>query len=66
MLQFQILAPRPLPFEILLKDIEQDYLIRVIEQTQWKVGGKNGAAEILGLNRSILRARIRKLCIHQP
>jgi chemotaxis protein methyltransferase CheR len=30
------------------------------------VSGKNGAAEILGLNRSTLRARIRKLDIKHP
>jgi formate hydrogenlyase transcriptional activator len=30
------------------------------------VSGKNGAAEILGLNRSTLRARMRKLGIRQP
>ncbi|MBU3950615.1 MAG: hypothetical protein KJ658_00640, partial [Proteobacteria bacterium] len=28
--------------------------------------GKNGASEILGLNRSTLRARIRKLGIQKP
>ena len=41
-------------------------IVRVLEQTHWKISGKNGAAEILGLNRSTLRARMRKLGIHQP
>jgi PAS domain S-box-containing protein len=49
-----------------LNEVERDYIVRVLEQTNWKVSGKNGAAEILGLNRSTLRARIRKLDIHQP
>ena len=49
-----------------LEAVERDHIIRVLEQTNWKVSGKNGAAEILGLNRSTLRARIRKLGIHQP
>ena len=49
-----------------LNEVELDYIVRVLEQTNWKVSGKNGAAEILGLNRSTLRARIRKLGIHQP
>jgi chemotaxis protein methyltransferase CheR len=49
-----------------LEEVERDYVIRVLEQTNWKVSGKNGAAEILGLNRSTLRARIRKLGIRQP
>ena len=49
-----------------LNEIERDYIVQVLEQTNWKVSGKNGAAEILGLDRSTLRARIRKLGIHQP
>ncbi len=49
-----------------LEDVERDHIVRVLEQTNWKVSGQNGAAEILGLNRSTLRARIRKLGIRQP
>jgi len=48
-----------------LEEVERDHIVRMLEQTKWKVGGKNGAAEILGLNRSTLRARIRKLGIRQ-
>jgi len=46
-----------------LEDVEREHILRVLEQTQWKVSGKNSAAEILGLNRSTLRARMRKLDI---
>ncbi len=49
-----------------LADIERDYIVRVLEQTRWKVSGKNSAAEILGLDRSTLRARMRKLDILKP
>jgi len=49
-----------------LEEVERDHIVRILEQTNWKVGGKNGAAEILGLNRSTLRARLRKLAIHRP
>jgi chemotaxis protein methyltransferase CheR len=49
-----------------MEAVERDHIFRVLEQTNWKVSGKNGAAEILGLNRSTLRARIRKLGIHPP
>ncbi len=48
-----------------LEAVERDYIIRVLEQTQWKVSGENSAAEILGLNRSTLRARMRKLEIRK-
>ena len=49
-----------------LDEIERDYIVQVLERTQWKVSGKNGAAEILGLDRSTLRARMRKLDIAKP
>jgi chemotaxis protein methyltransferase CheR len=38
----------------------------VLAQTDWKVSGNNSAAEILGLDRSTLRARMRKLQITKP
>ena len=49
-----------------LADVERAYIVRVLEQTDWKVSGKNSAAEILGLERSTLRARMRKLDILKP
>jgi len=49
-----------------LEAVERDHIVRILEQTQWKVSGKNGAAEILGLNRSTLRARMRNLGILKP
>ncbi|OQX12351.1 MAG: Fis family transcriptional regulator [Desulfobulbaceae bacterium A2] len=49
-----------------LAAVEKDHILRVLELTQWKVGGKNSAAEILGLDRSTLRARMRKLDINKP
>ena len=48
-----------------LEDVEREYIIRVLEQVHWKVSGKNSAAEILGLDRSTLRARMRKLNIQK-
>ncbi|WP_136799495.1 sigma-54 interaction domain-containing protein [Desulfosediminicola ganghwensis] len=48
-----------------LAAVERDYITRVLEQTHWKVSGKNSAAEILGLERSTLRARMRKLNIRK-
>ena len=48
-----------------LEYVEKQYIVRVLEQTDWKVSGKNSAAEILGLNRSTLRARMRKLGIRK-
>jgi len=49
-----------------LEAVERDYILRVLEQTKWKVSGKNSAAEILDLDRSTLRARMVKLNIQKP
>ncbi len=46
-----------------LEYVEREYIIRVLKQVEGKVSGKDSAAEILGLNRSTLRARMRKLNI---
>jgi len=48
-----------------LEEVERDYMLQVLEKTQWKISGKNSAAEILGLDRSTLRARMRKLNIEK-
>jgi len=49
-----------------LEAVERNHILEILDQTQWKVSGKNGAADILGLNRSTLRARMRKLGIRRP
>jgi len=49
-----------------LEEVEREYIVRVLEQTHWKVSGENSATQTLGLNRSTLRARMRKLNICKP
>ena len=49
-----------------MESIEFDHIVRVLEYTNWKVSGKDGAAEILGLKRGTLRARMEKLGIRRP
>ena len=49
-----------------LDAVVRDHIVQVLEQTEWKVSGKNSAAEILGLDRSTLRARMGKLNIQKP
>jgi len=48
-----------------LEKVERDYIVQILDQTDWKVSGKGSATEILGLNRSTLRARMRKLGIQK-
>jgi PAS domain S-box-containing protein len=46
-----------------LVELEHDHILQVLKKTGWRVEGKNGAALLLGLNASTLRARMRKLGI---
>jgi len=48
-----------------LRTVEKEHILRVLEQTNWKISGKDSASEILGLDRSTLRARMRKLDIEK-
>ena len=48
-----------------LEDVEREHIVRVLEEVKWKVSGINSAADILGLNRSTLRARMNKLNIRK-
>jgi len=49
-----------------MQTVERDHIVRVFEQTQWKVSGKNGVLEILGINPSNLRTFMHKLSIRKP
>jgi len=49
-----------------LAEVERDHILGVLEKTGWKVEGPAGAAQLLGLNPSTLRARMRKLGIKRP
>jgi transcriptional regulator with GAF, ATPase, and Fis domain len=49
-----------------LEEVERTHILSVLEASDWKVRGKGGAAEQLGLNRSTLQSRMKKLGIHRP
>jgi formate hydrogenlyase transcriptional activator len=46
-----------------LEEVERRHITRTLEEANWKISGEGGAAEVLGLNPSTLRARMRKLGI---
>jgi len=43
-----------------LAELEHDHILRVLQKTGWRINGENGAAVLLGLNPSTLRARMQK------
>ena len=48
-----------------LAELEQDHILQVLRKTAWRIEGQNGAAVLLGLNPSTLRARMRKFGIRR-
>jgi formate hydrogenlyase transcriptional activator len=49
-----------------LEEVERDHILRTLEASNWVVGGRNGAAERLGMKRTSLVYRMRKLRIGRP
>jgi transcriptional regulator with GAF, ATPase, and Fis domain len=45
---------------------ERDNLLTVLEKTDWKIKGANGAAELLGVKATTLKARIKKMGLRRP
>jgi PAS domain S-box-containing protein len=48
-----------------LVDLEREHILQALQKTNWRVEGKNGAAFILDMNPSTLRARMRKFGIQR-
>jgi formate hydrogenlyase transcriptional activator len=48
-----------------LEELERQHIVSVLEETGWRVSGDRGAAKILGLKRTTLEARMRKLGIYR-
>ena len=46
-----------------LDDAERQQVLTALEQSSWTVAGANGAAALLGMKRSTLQSRMRKLGI---
>jgi formate hydrogenlyase transcriptional activator len=49
-----------------LEAVERDHILRVLGESKWVIGGANGAAARLGVNRTTLNHRLRKLGITRP
>ena len=49
-----------------MEETERDQILKTLSETRWRINGKKGAAAILGLHPSTLRARMHKLGIRRP
>lgn len=51
---------------IMLEEVEREHIMKVLRETGWVIGGPAGAATRLGLNRTTLNNRMRRLGITRP
>ena len=49
-----------------LAELEREHILRVLDASNWVVGGRNGAAERSGMKRTSLVYRMKKLRINRP
>ena len=49
-----------------LEEVQRDHIVRALEASNWIVGGRNGAAERLGMKRTTLLYKMRRFRILRP
>jgi len=49
-----------------LADFEREHILRILEETNWRISGPAGAAARLGMKRTTLQSRMQKLGIRRP
>src|SRR5262249_23892136 len=49
-----------------LREAERSNVLAVLNKTRWKVYGRGGAAELLGITPGTLAARMKKLGLRRP
>jgi len=64
--RFEQVAEESTPETKSLEEMEREHITHTLEITGWRIEGFHGAAKILGLNPSTLRARMNKLQIQRP
>jgi transcriptional regulator with GAF, ATPase, and Fis domain len=64
--QLEICSPALSSAVQTLEETERNQMLKILSETKWRIEGKDGAAAILGLNPSTLRARMHKLGLVRP
>jgi formate hydrogenlyase transcriptional activator len=59
----ELKQPSEAPSSLSLESAEREHIVRVLRETNWVVGGPHGAATRLGLKRTTLQSKMRKLGI---
>ena len=55
-----------IPSNLSLEDAERRHILGVLQKNGWRLSGEGGAAEILGLKRTTLQSKMKKLGIRRP
>jgi len=58
-------SPPDVPIKT-LSEMEKEYILQALSKTNWNISGQGGTADLLGLNSSTLRGRMRKHGIRRP
>ena len=62
----ECMVPLPASGVCTLEEAEREHVLRALRESSWVIGGPNGAAARLGMKRTTLAYRIRKLRIPVP
>lgn len=68
-LQIELAIPERLsaaPPATTLQEVERQHILSTLQRTYWKISGKGGAAEALGMVPTTLQSRMKKLGITRP
>jgi len=55
-----------MPANLDLENVERRHILGVLKRTGWRLAGQGGAAAILGLKRTTLQSKMKKLGIQRP
>jgi formate hydrogenlyase transcriptional activator len=58
-------APAKVEHPVTLNDVQRQHITAVLQRSGWRVSGPNGAARILGVKPTTLRARMKKLGVER-
>ena len=64
--KLEISSPLLLSAVRTLEETERNQILKILSETGWHIEGKDGAAAVLGIHPSTLRARMHKLGIFRP
>ncbi|MBC2709811.1 MAG: sigma 54-interacting transcriptional regulator [Desulfosarcina sp.] len=54
------------PEDLNLEETQRRHITRVLQKTGWRLSGRDGAAEVLGLKRTTLQSTMKRLGIRRP